>query len=407
MMFWLIGVVIFLAYTNGANDNFKGVATLFGSRTTDYRRALWWATATTLAGSGAALLLSSHLVKVFSGKGLVPEELTQDPSFLLAVGLGAAVTVMLATLTGWPVPTTHALIGALVGTGLVAAGSVQLSRLGATFFLPLALSPLISLVLTTLLYPLFRSLRRRLGVERQMCLCVGEEVPRAVQIQPDGMAVLRQTGLELTVTELENCQEHYQGRMFGIDAQWMLDRLHFVSAGVVSFARGLNDTPKIVALLMVASVFQVNLATSLLFVGLAMAAGGLLSARRVALTMSRGITAMNHGQAFTANLVTAFLVLVASGWGLPVSTTHVSCGSLFGLGAVTRQGHWSTIQAIALSWFITLPIAAFLAGLVYWLAARGRSTFSELRWYPPMEAAKGSLSWVFRAKQPESVRTGP
>ena len=41
------------------------------------------------------------------------------------------------------------------------------------------------------------------------------------------------------------------------------------------------------------------------------------------------------------------------------------------------------------------------------LAARGRSTFSELRWYPPMEAAKGSLSWVFQAKQPESVRTGP
>ena len=45
--------------------------------------------------------------------------------------------------------------------------------------------------------------------------------------------------------------------------------------------------------------------------------------------------------------------------------------------------------------------------LVYALVARGRSTFSELRWYPPMEAAKGSLSWVFRAKQPESVRTGP
>ena len=45
--------------------------------------------------------------------------------------------------------------------------------------------------------------------------------------------------------------------------------------------------------------------------------------------------------------------------------------------------------------------------VICWLAARGRSTFSELRWYPPMEAAKGSLSWVFRAKQPESVRTGP
>ena len=115
MMFGLICVMLFLAYANGANDNFKGVATLFGSRTTDYRHALWWATWTTLLGSCAAALLSGRLVKVFSGKGLVPETLTHDPSFLFAVGLGAAITVMLATLTGWPISTTHALTGALVG----------------------------------------------------------------------------------------------------------------------------------------------------------------------------------------------------------------------------------------------------------------------------------------------------
>ena len=99
----LVVVTLFLAYANGANDNFKGVATLFGSRTTNYSRALWWATGTTLLGSCAAVLLPGGLVRAFSGKGLVPETLTNEPDFLLAVGLGAALTVMLATLTGWPI----------------------------------------------------------------------------------------------------------------------------------------------------------------------------------------------------------------------------------------------------------------------------------------------------------------
>src|SRR6185436_11385527 len=64
--------VVFLAYTNGANDNFKGVATLFGSGTAKYRTALAWATVTTLAGSLLALYLAAGLVDAFSGKGLVP-----------------------------------------------------------------------------------------------------------------------------------------------------------------------------------------------------------------------------------------------------------------------------------------------------------------------------------------------
>ena len=84
--------------------------------------------------------------------------------------------------------------------------------------------------------------------------------------------------------------------------------------------------------------------------------------------MSTGITRMNHGQGFTANLVTAFLVVVASRWGIPVSTTHVSCGSLFGLGLATRQGKSRTIQAILISWLITLPLAAIFAALTYWLS---------------------------------------
>ncbi len=365
MSIWVPLAVLFLAYTNGANDNFKGVATLFGSGTTSYRKALWWATATTCAGSCAALALSSGLVKAFSGKGLVPDLLTHDPQFLLAVGLGAALTVMLATMTGFPISTTHALTGGLVGAGLAAVGTVNAGKLGQSFFVPLAVSPFVSFAATALLYPVFQFTRQHLGIERHMCLCVDGGVPQPVMIQPNGIAVLRSTGLSLSIGQLSACTERYQGHVLGIDSQWILDRLHFVSAGAVSFARGLNDTPKIVALLIAAQALRIPLSTGLFAIGLAMAVGGLLNARRVAMTMSERITTMNHGQGFTANLITAVLVTMASGWGLPVSTTHVSCGSLFGIGAVGGNARWSVIRNILLSWFLTLPLAASLAALVF------------------------------------------
>src|SRR5437764_12481399 len=134
--------VCFLAYSNGANDNFKGVSSLFGSRTCSYRTAISWATLTTFAGSLAAIFLAQALLKKFSGKGLVPDALTVSPLFLLAVALGAGATVILATLTGFPISTTHGLTGALVGAGFVAAGhQVNLGALGKNFVLPLLLSP--------------------------------------------------------------------------------------------------------------------------------------------------------------------------------------------------------------------------------------------------------------------------
>ena len=368
---WLIAAVAFLAYANGANDTFKGVATLFGSRTTDYRKALWWATLTTLAGSCAAVALSGGLVKAFSGKGLVPDALTHDPQFLLSVGVGGAVTVMLATIAGLPISTTHALTGALVGAGLSAAGAVHASKLGQSFVLPLAVSPLLSFTATGALYPLFRLTRRGLGIERQMCLCVDGALPQPVALQPNGAMALRSSGMTLSVGQLQACQERYHGRVLGIDAQRILDRLHFFSAGAVSFARGLNDTPKIVALVVAMQVARAPLSVSLLAAGLVMAIGGLVNARRVALTMSQRITTMNHGQGFTANLVTALLVLFASRFGLPVSTTHVSCGSLFGLGAVTGQGSWAAVRSILLAWLVTLPVSAGVAALIYRVASYG------------------------------------
>lgn len=357
--------VLFLAYSNGANDNFKGVATLFGSGATNYRNALAWATLTTLAGSLFALLLAQGLVDTFKGKGLVPDTVTGQPSFLLAVSLGAAATVLLATWLGLPVSTTHALTGGLTGAGLLAAaGDVRFTALGTSFVLPLLASPLLALALTVLVYAACRWGRRACGITSRSCICVGATYEE-VQPQPDGTLALVRTGLAVQVGDASTCVERYQGRVFGVEAGPVLDGLHYLSAGAVGFARGLNDTPKIVALLLGAQALPPHAHVSLTLVAAVMAIGGVLNARRVAETMSRRITRMNAGQGFMANLVTALLVTSASGLGLPVSTTHVSCGALFGVGVVNGTAHGRTIVSILLAWVTTLPLAALLGAGAY------------------------------------------
>jgi len=353
-----------LAYANGANDNFKGVATLFGCGATKYRGALAWATLTTFAGSLASLVLAGSLVQRFSGKGLVPDAIAASPNFLLAVALGAGLTVILATFIGFPVSTTHGLTGALVGAGLVAVGAqVNLALLGKAFFLPLLLSPVLAVALGFAGHAMFRRLGPRLGVAQDWYVRVGEAGP----IRPDSAVALKRRSppLRVGVAVQANGTERQPGQVLGFDSQTALRAAHYLSAGAVSFARGLNDAPKITALLLSAKVLGVQ--PALIAVAVAMAIGGWLNARQVAETMSKKITPLNHGQGLTANLVTSALVIQASWLGLPVSTTHVSVGALFGIGLTTGKANPRVISAIVFSWLITLPCAAILGGSIYWV----------------------------------------
>lgn len=361
---------ICLAFANGANDNFKGVATLYGSGTLSYRRALIWATVTTLLGSLTAVFLAESLLKSFTGKGLVDAELVTSFGYAGAVAMGAGVTVLIATFIGMPISTTHSLVGALIGSGLAAGSEINIDKLGKGFVAPLLLSPILAVALTALIYPVFRRLRSRFGVTSETCLCVGNETVEvmsaccgAVSVQQ--AAIERAEQLSVQIGNKVTCESRYQGRMLGLEAGKLLDWLHGLSAGLVSFARGLNDTPKIAALLLLAPA--VGQFGSAALVGAAIAVGGTLCSRRVAETMSQKITAMNHGQGFTANLITGLTVIGASRLGLPVSTTHVSCGALFGLGATTKQAQWKTIGTILAAWLITLPLGALLGAAFYWL----------------------------------------
>jgi inorganic phosphate transporter, PiT family len=375
MVFALLFVAAcLLAYSNGANDNFKGVASLFGSRTCGYRRAISWATITTFAGSIMSIFLAQKLLTKFSSKGIVPDHLVALEYFVLAVAIGAGLTVILATLTGFPISTTHALTGAIIGCGLVAVGSyVNLAALGEGFILPLLFSPMVAMVIAGILYIVFHALRVATGTTKEWCICLGAEERVVAMPQPSSVLALRHgvSAITLSVDEQQNCRERYAGTFFGIGSQQIMDVAHFLSAGTVSFARGLNDTPKIVALLLLWKTLDIRWGFAA--VAGVIALGGLLNARKVAETMSKKITTMNHGQGFTANLTTAILVVLASLFGLPISTTHVSVGSLFGIGLTTGKANLKTINAIVLSWLITLPCAAIVAGAFYWLTHLVRS----------------------------------
>ncbi len=242
--------VCFLAFSNGANGNFEGVASLYGSGAASYKIALAWATLTTLSGSLCVLFLAQTLLIKFSGKGLAPDALIHSSPFITAVAAGAGMTVILATHLGFPVSTTHALLGALTGSSLLAAEAVKLSALSTSFILPLLLSPLMAVILAVLICAVFQRLK---VMGNLVCLCV-ENKPTVVTsclIDNSGVLQIGQNALpSLLLDNQAECASRYVGVISGFEPQKLMDALHFLSAGEVCFARGLNDTPKITALLL-------------------------------------------------------------------------------------------------------------------------------------------------------------
>lgn len=357
MEYLLMATALFLVFGNGANDNFKGFATVWGSETLGYRQALLLATLATAAGSLLSLSLASGLAQQFSGKGLLPQGIVDAPSFMVSVGIGAALTVIIATRVGLPISTTHALIGGLVGAGLAASpGQVQFAKLWNTFLLPLLFSPVAAAALGLLTY---RVLRLRPAAKD--CACV---ISPQVNVVPAAVgAVANVSTPRIVIAEGAAC-DRLERPAARISIARVLDRLHVGSAGMICFARAVNDTPKLAALMIAAHMLHAQV--SIVLIAVVMAAGGLLFAQRVAETMSKRVTRMDHTQGVAANLITSALVLIASQFGLPVSTTHVSVGSIAGVGAGAGSLQWDTLRHVLLSWVATLPLAAGIA----WIALK-------------------------------------
>lgn len=345
----LVGA-LFVGFSNGANDNFKGFATVWGSHSLTYKRALGLATVATVAGGIASVILAHGLVQQFSGKGLVPPSIVASQAFVAAVAIGAAVTVIAATRIGMPVSTTHALLGGLIGASLgLGATSINWRSLGDSFVLPLVASPVIAAVLGVSVYTIVSRFRSEAD-----CACIVHDDPRLAEVA--SMAAVAGPGLPSIVCATTRECARMPAVAARVEIPLVFDRIHILSALAICFARAVNDTPKLAALLVAASAVGPQYSAALIAV--AMGIGGLLLARRVAETMSLKINRLDHAQGISANLITAMLVIFASRWGLPVSTTHVSVGSISGVGARAETLDWPALRQVLLSWVATLPFAA-------------------------------------------------
>jgi PiT family inorganic phosphate transporter len=324
-----------LTFANGANDNFQGVATLYGGHIASYRLALAWATITTFFGCFLAVWIADGLAQGFSGKGILPDSMI-DGRMAASIALAAGGVVLLATVSGMPISTTHALLGGLTGAAIFTQGwNLPWAVLGIGFFLPLAASPTIALGVAWIAV--------RFAPISPSCVCV-EPVPTS-----------RIAALQVTVDAESSCEA--RGATKVVSGRSFVTALHFLSGGAVSLARGLNDAPKLAAILLATSFLEWN-PWMLAALGLTMAAGGLLGSTRVARTMSHDLTPMSDAQGFAANVVTSTLVLAASFFSLPVSTTHVSCGALAGLGLQARTLSHRRFAYVLFAWLFTLPAAA-------------------------------------------------
>jgi PiT family inorganic phosphate transporter len=356
-----------LAYANGSNDVSKGVATLVGSGVTDYRRAIAWGTAWTAVGGLLGAVLSGAMLTTF-GNGLLSPGTTPTFAGGLAVLIGAAGWVLLATRTGLPVSTTHALVGALVGVAALAYGvdAVEWSALGAKVLLPLMVSPFASLLITGALLSATR--RRPFAVDTWAACVCAEVEPAMVSVRAipgQSVASLSQPHhLRITTGSADACAKSQPAAL-----RLTVDHIHWLTSGATSLARGMNDGPKMVALVAAASVLlggtTVSDGTLFGLVTAAMAMGSLLAGRRVTHVLAEKVTAIDHREGFAANLVTAGLVIAGAAYGLPMSTTHVSSGGIFSAGALRGSLNRKTLRDILLAWVVTLPAAAIIGMAAY------------------------------------------
>lgn len=328
----------FLAVVNGANDVSKGIATLVGSAVTDIRRAIMVGAIFTGFGALAGAGFLSDTARTF-GTDLLVDGVVPTPAAAIAVVVGAGLCVLLATILAIPISTTHALVGAMGGVGMLAFGmhSVRVGAVVLKVAIPLALSPLLAFAMTV-------------GLTRFM-----------LAQKESGQA----SGRADTIVGTMSAQ--------------MVDKFAkshwFVSCGT-SFGRGMLDAPKLLALPLAAGTLSGNnelqYALFLIIAG-GMVVGSVVGGARVTKTMSERITRIGSGSGFVAALVTALLVNAAAVTELPISTTQVSFTAIVGTSVGAHGGmrlNMATVRRAVIAWLLTLPVAALLAIVVYVIVSK-------------------------------------
>ena len=326
LLIFLIFVALAFDFLNGLHDAANSIATIVATRVLPPFIAVAWAAFFNFI---AFLFFGLHVAKTV-GAGLVMPELISDGLIFSAL-IGAIGWNLLTWWAAIPSSSSHALIGGLVGAGIAKAGmgAVMWGGLSKTLF-AIVLSPATGFILALFL-------------------------------------VLIVSWLFVRLTP------------FAVDG--VFRKLQFVSASLYSLGHGGNDAQKtmgIIAALLIAhgmgpsdGEFHVPLWV-VLSCQAAMGLGTLFGGWRIVHTMGSRITKLSPMQGFCAETGGAITLFAATSMGVPVSTTHTITGAIVGVGAARRVSavRWGVAKEIVTAWVVTLPAAALISALTYWVAGR-------------------------------------
>jgi PiT family inorganic phosphate transporter len=390
---------LYMAWNIGANDVANAMGTSVGSGALTLRQALFVAAIFELAG---AVFFGSTVTETIAdgivGVSTLPLEPSTVAAGLTCCLISGAVWLHFATQRGWPVSTTHAIVGAVLGFGLVAGGpaAVDWSVVGA-IALGWVISPLLGGLAA---WSLFRLIQRRvlqaprparglllLGPAAVFVMLAVPTFALTVDPRPPLALGWRWTfaapvalGAGLAgaiVTRLWLGRELRDGRHRTADRLFV--RLQVVTACFIALAHGSNDVANAVGPM--AGVFaalsgelsdSIAIPMNLLLIGAVGIVLGLGTfGFRVMATIGREITELTAAHGFAAELSAALTIVVASELGLPVSTTQVLVGAVVGVGLSRSIGaiNMKVVREIAFSWISTVPVTAALAAALYSLVS--------------------------------------
>jgi PiT family inorganic phosphate transporter len=389
---------LFMAWGIGANDVANAMGTSIGSKVLTIKQAVIIAAIFEFAGA----FLAGGQVTSTIRKGIIDSgAVAQSPDLLifgmLAALMAAGIWLLIASHNGWPVSTTHTIVGAIVGFAIVGLGpdAVKWGKVGS-IVASWVVSPLLS---GALAFFLFRSVQKLILNTDNPIANAKKYVP--VYIFATGFMIalvtmfkgLKHIGLELSSGQsyliavivgliVAGCGKYYISRI-KIDPSDDKD-FHFanvekifavlmvVTACAIAFAHGSNDVANAVgpmaAVISIASEGTVTQQSAmpawiLLVGGVGIVLGLAMYGKKVIATVGEKITELTPSRGFACQLAASTTVVIASGTGLPISTTHTLVGAVLGVGFARGIGalNLGVIGNIFMSWIITLPAGAFLA----------------------------------------------
>ena len=394
---------LFMAWGIGANDVANAMGTSVGSRALTLRQAIVIAAVFEFLGA----VLAGGQVTATIRKGIIdPGLLASTPEILvfgmLASLLAAAVWLVVASYFGWPVSTTHSIVGAIVGFAIVGVGiaAVQWGTVGS-IVASWVVSPLLA---GSLAFGLFRSVQRLIFDAEDPFRAAKRFVPMYIFLVGFIIALvtllkgLKHVGLELSLGEsyflaataglitmaigaIAVRRIHVQAdadRDFSFTSvERVFAVLMVFTACAMAFAHGSNDVANaigpVAAIVGVVQsggevVQQSALPVWILMVGAVGIVTGLATyGYRVMAVIGERITELTPSRGFAATLAAATTVVLASGTGLPISTTHTLVGGVLGVGIARGIAaiNMRVAQNIFMSWIVTLPAGAILSMLFF------------------------------------------